>query len=115
MQAARAANSALQNEIMLLQARLSDQNEILRRSSQQENLSGVDPPYWSQGNRPSADTHVTGDQTSLRKAVPSAFELILRVMVLYSTGLRQNSLNQVLCHLPRPGLQRKQTRSLKSR
>ncbi len=61
MQAAQAANSALQNEIMLLQARLTEQNEALQRTRYQENMSAPGPADRTQRRDTPAENHVTGE------------------------------------------------------
>jgi hypothetical protein len=88
-QAAQAANAALQNEIMLLQARLSEQNEVLRRSSPQENMSGPGPADRSQDNKQSADNHITGEQSILKhNTMSSALRAVHCTLVFHATGLR---------------------------
>ncbi|EIE26423.1 hypothetical protein COCSUDRAFT_58961 [Coccomyxa subellipsoidea C-169] len=65
-EAAQAANSALQNEIMLLQARLSEQNEALQRTRHQENMSAPGPADWTQRRDTPAENHVTGVMPSAK-------------------------------------------------
>jgi len=67
VQAAQAANSALQKEIMLMQARLGQQDDLLQRSSLRQNMPAPKPAEWDQQNELLAQNNITGEPPSMHK------------------------------------------------